>query len=135
MKVTADALPNDIEALKALVLEQSRERAKQAQEITRQRAKIITLEEQLNLLLHKRFGRTSEKISPDQLRLFNEAEDALQADEPAAVEAAHEDITVAAHTRKRGGRKPLPAHLPRVEVIHALAESDRVCPPRWRAPG
>ena len=128
MKVTADALPNDIEALKALVLAQASERAKQAQEIDRQRAKIITLEEQLNLLLHKRFGRTSEKVSPDQLRLFNEAEAALQDDEPAAVEAASEEITVQAHTRKRGGRKPLPAHLPRVEVIHALAESDRVCP-------
>ena len=31
------------------------------------------------------------------------------------------------HCRKKGGRKPLPTHLPRVEVIHELPEAERRC--------
>ncbi|MFT5562345.1 MAG: transposase [Litorivivens sp.] len=33
-----------------------------------------------------------------------------------------------AHERKRTGRKPLPEDLPRVDVIHDLADADKVCP-------
>jgi len=46
-----------------------------------------------------------------------------------AVDASSDDeeITVAAHQRKKRGRKPLPEHLPRVDVIHELAEDERRC--------
>ena len=36
-------------------------------------------------------------------------------------------VTVPAHTRKKGGRKPLPATLPRIDVIHDLPEEEKVC--------
>ena len=32
------------------------------------------------------------------------------------------------HARRRGKRQALPCHLPRVEVVHDLAEQDKVCP-------
>ncbi|MFW2439876.1 MAG: transposase domain-containing protein [Arenicellales bacterium] len=90
-------LPDDIEALKALV-------RKQAQDKRLLQAEVVSLQEQLNLLLHKRFGASSEKVSPDQLRLFNEAQaDEVPVDEPA------ERVSIPAHQRKKPGRKPLPA--------------------------
>ena len=37
-------------------------------------------------------------------------------------------IEVPAHQRRRGGRKPLPEELPRVEIIHDLSAAEKVCP-------
>lgn len=85
------------------------------------------LEEEVRWLKGQLFGRSSEQltdlsISPDQQKmLFNEAE-VLAAIE--AAEAADEARTaaVAAHERKArphtGGREPIPAHLPRKEIVH-----------------
>ena len=41
---------------------------------------------------------------------------------------AEEQIDVPAHKRRKGGRRPLPAFLPRVEVVHDLSEAEKVCP-------
>ena len=38
-----------------------------------------------------------------------------------------EDVVVESHNRRKPGRKPLPPELPRVEVIHDLPESEKVC--------
>ena len=81
------------------------------------------LEERLRILLHKRFGASSEKTSPDQQELFNEAEQ--DRPEPEAVE--DEAITVPEHTRKKQGRKPLPKDLPRVRKEHDLPDSEKEC--------
>jgi len=80
------------------------------------------LAEYLRLLKHQRFGRSSERSDPRQPQLFNEAE--ILAD--AAQE--EEEVEVPAHRRRRGGRKPLPAYLPRIEVLRDLDESEKVCP-------
>jgi transposase len=113
--VSAADLPDDIDALKGLVIAQAaREREYETE--------LQCLREQLNLLLAKRFAPSSEKVSPDQLCLFNEAElDTAPAQEPVAT------IAVTAHERKRGGRK-LPQSLPRVRIEHDLGESQKICP-------
>ena len=36
-------------------------------------------------------------------------------------------VEVPAHTRAKRGRKPLPDHLPRIEVVHDLPEDQKVC--------
>ena len=41
--------------------------------------------------------------------------------------AMNDTIVVPAHRRSKRGRKPLPENLPRVEVIHDLAEEEKVC--------
>ncbi len=88
-----------------------------------QQAKIDQLQEQLNLLLHKRFAPSSEKAPAEQLSLFNEAE----ADEEPVDEDTQVTI-IAEHERKKRGRKALPESLPRIRVEHDLPESAKSCP-------
>ena len=40
----------------------------------------------------------------------------------------YDSVDVPAHARKKRGRKPLPAALPRVEVVHELPQAERCCP-------
>ena len=71
--------------------------------------------EQARLNRHRVYGASSEQ-SPNQGALFDEAE-ALAA-EPADDETA-DDVapTPVASAKPRGKRAPLPAHLPRVDII------------------
>src|SRR4051794_16127136 len=87
--------------------------------------------EKLRLLIRQlqrgRFGRRSERLDPDQLQLG--LEDLEQA--AAAAEAAQEEGTErSAPPRPPGVRRrtrgPLPAPLPRVEVL--VAPEDKSCP-------
>ncbi|MGH8268917.1 MAG: IS66 family transposase, partial [Steroidobacteraceae bacterium] len=85
------------------------------------------LEEEVRWLKGQLFGRSSERltepsISPDQQKmLFNEAEVLAAIEAAEAAEEAH-TTAVAAHERKArphtGGREPIPAHLPRKEIVH-----------------
>ena len=85
---------------------------------------IKQLEEMIKSFQQKRFGTSSEKNNPDQLCLFNEAEEIAEA-EP--VEAPS-TITVARHTRKKKPRISIPADLQREEIVYDLAESEKICP-------
>jgi len=117
-----DVLPNDVDALKGLIANERARHATALEEIER-------LREQVRLLLSRRFGSTSERVVEDspQLGLFNEAE--VESETASDEEAEREAVTsVAGHTRRRGHRRPLPAHLPREDVVHDLAASDKVCP-------
>ena len=105
-----DNLPDDLTALKQL--------------LAQMQSKVVHLEEENALLRQRLFGRKSEQtIDPatPQLALFNEAESVA---EPAAEETEEE---VVAPTKRRGKRKPLPADLPRIEVIHELPEHELTC--------
>lgn len=82
-------------------------------------------EERLRAYRRELFGATSEARDAGQLGLFNEAE-ALTA----SAQPAQEDVPgtkVAAHTRKKRGRKPLDPNLPREVVRHDLPEAERFC--------
>ena len=81
--------------------------------------------EQARLNRHRVYGASSEQ-SPNQGALFDEAE-ALAA-EPADDEPA-DDVapTPVASAKPRGKRAPLPAHLPRVDIIHELTAEERQC--------
>jgi transposase len=116
MSATADALPTDVKALQSLVVEQRRE--------------ISLLHERVRLLTHYRFGRKSEATPKTQLGFFNEAEQIVDelGDELDPDQAVEDEVCVAAHTRAPRGRKPLPASLPRVEVVHDLAAAEKICP-------
>jgi len=84
------------------------------------------LREQVRLLRAQLFGRKTEKHSlvfdDGQALLFNEAEEFSSVEEE-----VKEDIEIKAHNRKKSGRKPLPADLPRVDVIHDLSEEEKEC--------
>lgn len=84
------------------------------------------LEEENRWLKSQLFGRSSEKrpieIAAEQARLFNEAE-ALASTSAAAPET----VRIPAHERRKRGRKRLPAELPRIEIVHDLPESEKIC--------
>ncbi len=79
------------------------------------------LRESNALLYQKLFGPKSEKYHGEnpQLPLFDMPEPDPEAEE--------EKTTVNGHTRKKPGRKPLPANLPRVDVVHDITEAEKVC--------
>lgn len=98
-------------------------------EIERSRhERIALLEEENRWLKQQLFGRSSEKrptqdISPDQARLFNEAE-ALET----LVATAAETVRIPEHERKKRGRKAIPAELARIDIVHDLPEAQKICP-------
>lgn len=114
-------LPNDIEGLKSLVLQLQQQNDQQSHFINQ-------LLEQIRLSRHQHFGVRSERLSLDQMQLaFNEAEAAVAANGDAddsnggdSSHAADDKLTVSSYRRAKGGRRPLPPELPRVEVIHEL---------------
>ena len=82
MAIALEQLPDDIDALKSLVAEHV-VRNEQLQ------SKVHLLQEQLNLALARRYAASSEKLSPDQVSLFDEAE---SGDAGQAEQAPDEDI-------------------------------------------
>ena len=89
---------------------------------------IADLRAKLDALLRQQYGQSSEKYpesNQEQLPLFDEAN--CPAEEEQRV--ADADISVSAHNRKssRGGRKPLPAELPRIRVEYDLTDAEKIC--------
>jgi transposase len=99
--------------------------------------KLSLLEEQIRLDNARRFGRSSERWTPDetiQAQLFNELEMAVVCD---TVEASEKTLMPEARRQRKntaertvrtgGGRKPLPANLRRREIVLDLPDSEKVC--------
>jgi transposase len=116
-------LPNDVEQLKALLLERQAEIAQHAEAIEQRDVEIAQLREYVQLLKSQRFGQASERIHHDQLGLFNEAEQLVDGEVPEETPA----VEVGAHTRTPRGRRPLPAWMPREEIVHDLPDAEKVC--------
>ena len=129
------SLPDDPEILKALLIEQQQtnkqllaDQQAVSQKNTHLQAQVVSLQEQLNLALARRYAASSEKVSPDQLLIFDEAEsdvDNTDGDKESLTE--DDTITVPEHKRKKRGRKALPKALPRVRIIHELSEDQLIC--------
>jgi len=129
MNTDTTNLPDNVSELKSLFVETQQNFVETQQKFIEAQqnyeARIKLLEDQVHLLRHKLFGRKSEKLSRDvdsgQQLLFNEIEQ--EGEQP----AEQESIEVPAHSRRRGKRMPLPEDLPRVEVIHDIAEEEKHC--------
>jgi len=111
-------MPTSVDALQEMV-------RRQQTTIDEQASRIALLDEWKRLITSQRFGSKSEKIPPEQGRLFNEAEFEAS-DELDDSEGA--DVVVPAHRRRKAGRRPLPDHLPVREVLHDLCEAEKICP-------
>jgi transposase len=123
----AAVLPADVEGLRTLVIEQSKELRILKKENHVLVSKAEVLEDELRLLRHKIFGRRSERFSVEDLRqssLFDEAEYGVEEQVRQLSEPA---VEVSAYRRVKRGRKPLPADLPREEVVHDIPEEEKIC--------
>lgn len=120
METTREALPDDIEALKALVLAAQAEAAAERAARSDDRALIAELKLTIEKLKRERFGAKAERTSRliDQMELqLEDLEATATEDELAAEAAAARTTTVAAFQRKRPTRQPFPEHLPRERVV------------------
>ena len=117
MKSGKNTLPDDIETLKRLLIEE--------------RLKYQMLEEKFKTLQRRFFGKSSEKLTAEdelQGRLFDEAEDGASPESEYIEDAEKSSVTkVKGHERKKTGRKHLPENFPREEIIHDLSEDEKKC--------
>ena len=125
--VSASKLPTELAACHAMIVElleclAERERNNQR------------LQHQLQSLLRKLYGRSSEKIGDSDLALFREIMDKLQPrPEPVPETEVQSSNTVPAIAEKsknhhKHGRRKAAEDLPRQEIIHDLPEEQKPCP-------
>lgn len=114
------ALPGDLAACHALI----RQLLEQLDNSTR---KLTQMEHQLQQLLRRLYGRSSEKLDPKQLALFAELLKAWERQNP-PVEPPPVPTPPAAANRKGHGRRRIPEDLPRERRIHDLPEEEKPCP-------
>lgn len=123
MKYDHSTLPDNAAELKKIILGLQKQSTKT--EVDYQ-AEINYLNEQIRILQQTIFGAKSEKShigkSP-QLPLFDMPENLPEE----LLSEKQEEIIVPEHSRKKKGRKKLPEDLPRVNVIHDLAEEEKFC--------
>jgi transposase len=119
MLMEAD-LPEDLEALRALVLEQARE----IDALKAAQAEVERLKAIIEAFQRHRFGRRSEQLDADQLQLFLEdIETALGRAEAASEAPAGRQRSDRPRKTNRGS---LPAHLERIEQVIDIG--DKACP-------
>jgi transposase len=115
-------LQRENERLRRQVLKLEHEYAANTAQLEQENA---YLQAQVNVLLAKRYGASSEKIGDAQLSLFNEAEAPEPDDEVDEVEAVS---STTRSTPSKRGKRALPSDLERIEVRHERPEAERLCP-------
>lgn len=122
MTLDSSAQSNDLENLQALLREQAATIARQSEELRDAKAelkatylKIEQLKARLARLRRMQFGQSSEKLSREieQLELLLE-----DVEESTATRAP---LPVQSETMQKPHRRPLPAALPREEIVHETA--------------
>ena len=110
-------LPQDVGICHALI-------AQLVDELRKRDARVADLEHRMDLLLRRLYGRTSEKLDPAQLALFDTtpAEPVPELPPPAPLPSA---ATSAAAKKPGHGRRRLPDRLKRVEQIHDLTPAEK----------
>jgi transposase len=116
---TLDELRRENELLRA-------ERDEYLEQLKLKDRKIDDLQHQLQALLRRYYGRSSEKMDPAQRLLFEDLIDKAIPEMPA--EDGADDQTPPARQGKGHGRRRMPANLEREKVIHDLPEDQKSCP-------
>jgi transposase len=105
----------------------------QRQTLAEQACTIDHLQHQLQSLLRRVYGRSSEKLNPNQMQLFetlldNLAPKTFVEPEPTAASTDELPSNAVQPVKKGHGRRRLPADLPRTKVLHDLPEEQKPCP-------
>ena len=123
-------LPDDVDALKALLLKERAEVAAAQAKLSDSDAVIAHLKLQIAKLQREQYGQSSERSSRliDQLELqLEEIEATASEDDLLAEMAAAKTTQVAAFTRKKPARKSFPEHLPRERILQPTPTSCPCC--------
>ena len=102
------------------------ERAELLEQLKQKDRELEDVQHQLQALLRRYYGRSSEKMDPNQRLLFEDLIDKAIPEIP-----ADDDTEVAAAPKREGkghGRRRLPSNLPREKVIHDLPDEEKPCP-------
>ena len=126
MIADADPLPDDLELLKALVLEGRRELAARDAELARAQDANARLWETLRQLQRTQFGRKSEKLDPDQFGLGMEETGQAIAEARSQDEIVDATLKASRKDKRSVNRGALPVHLPREEIV--IEPEDKSCP-------
>jgi len=114
-------LPGDLAACHALIRE--------LLEAQRDKDHLIAgMQHQLDQLLRRVFGRSAEKIDPNQLALFEKMLAELAPSAPTAPAPVPSAPATAASQPNGHGRRRLPAELERRPVIFDVPEAEKPCP-------
>lgn len=102
--------------------------AEKEQMIAEKEQQIESLEYRLQLALQARYASRTEKQTEGdkQSSLFDETQD-LSESQQKEIAQSEGEISIASYQRKKLGRRPLPAHLPRIARIHDLKEEEKIC--------
>ena len=119
-----DALPDDCEALKALLLAERAALAEERAETAQLTDQVSRLEAMLEALRRARFGPRAERYDPDQLQLA--LEDIEQAIAEGEAEQEQQDAFPKRKAKRRNNRGTLPKHVPRIEQV--IEPEERSCP-------
>lgn len=127
MPILEPDLPDDIEALKRMVVEALDDNETLKRMVGNASDEIENLKLQIAKLRRMMFGRSSEKVAAqlEQLELTLDTLEADKAERTQESEAPSAKTMAAMREKRKPARKPLPAHLPRETVLH---EGPCACP-------
>lgn len=128
-----EALPNNIDQLKEIIVNYQKEIEETKSKLT-YKIEVLSnrnqeLEEKLKLARMYGFGKKSEKWTPEDARqalLFDEAESSLREENKLKEDDQIVRVPVKAYTRKKG-RKPIDPKLERKEFVHDLSDDEKKC--------
>jgi transposase len=127
---TVEQLRHENERLRADLQLLRAEREEFLEQLRQQEHTIDGLQHRLQYLLRRLFGRSAEKVDPNQLLLFNELLNTLAPEMPSAQPAddCAGESSEPSKPKNGHGRRRLPATLERETVIHDLPEEEKSCP-------
>lgn len=141
MKQIPSKLPDDVELLKKMLLEQQAKLGRQLAQKDKRIAKLETLnqqltdrvqrfEEVLNLAQHKRFSPSSETYEGDG-QVFNEAEQVIETEPEQVPDADAPAFETTVETPPKAAAKPrrprIAPELPRIEIVHDIDNKTCTC--------
>jgi transposase len=126
MTTTADALPDDIGALRALILAERAELAQFAERIAILECLNTKLEHIVAELRRAHFGRKSERITDEQVTLALDELETAAAKTEAEAEKADPERKAAGTRKRRASRDEKLDHLPHEEVM--IEPESKTCP-------
>ncbi len=121
-------LSKEVVGLRKTVTEKDQQLEIKSQQIEKKDQQIAQLLDYIQLLRQKQFGRSSEKVSKDQINLFDESELEhllIEHDEVLPETTPPESSPQTPIKKQKPIRRPLPAHLKRIEKIIDVTDEEK----------